>query len=411
MTGTASTPTPLGNASAEAHDPRHFRDVLSQFPTGVAVIAALDEHGQPVGMAVGTFNSVSLDPPLVSFMPARSSSTFPRIAKAESFCVSVLAADQEDVCRAMAVSGVDKFDGVSWFAAPSGAPVIHGSLAWIDCTPVQTHDAGDHLIVIGRVGQLSELRNAAPLVFFRGGYGAFSASSIVAAPEADLVEQIRLVGRARHDMESLANELDLECLAIAETGDQTVCLGIADAPSPSYIPSRVGYRTPLVRPVASVFVAWDTDAARRWLADDTQDGQETGRAALERVRRRRWSIALGDPAYDRLERTVGLMLRDGTPEDEIDAVMQMLSSDRFDPDLDDDGSYDVRMLTAPVFGPTGVTLGLAVRGFRRPLTGAEVAAIARRLVAASDSLSLKVGGATPLDAARAAAAGGESSHD
>lgn len=385
-------------ATAPPHDSRYFRDVLGQFPTGVAVITALDAEGRPLGMAVGTFSSISLDPPLVGFMPARTSSTYPKIEATGRFCVSILGADQEDVCRAMATRGADKFDGIPWFPAPSGAPVIDGALAWIDCTLAHRHEAGDHHIVLGEVDQLSELRPGPPLVFFRGGYGGFTTPSLMAAPERDLVELIELAGRARPHMERLARELDLECLAVGAAGHQTVCLAIADSPDADYISSRVGYRTPFVFPVGSVFVAWDPDGTDAWLPGEDPAHKAAGEAALRRTRRRRWSVAIGDDHYDQLERAVGLQLRHPSP-DELDGVMRGLRGEHFDPDLDPHTPYDVRMLTAPVFGPGKVELGLAVRGFRRHLTGAEVERVAARLVEAADEVSGKIGGADALAAA------------
>ncbi|MGW5974920.1 flavin reductase [Streptomyces sp. NPDC055186] len=386
-----------GQATIPAQDSRYFRDVLGQFPTGVAIITALDAEGRPLGMAVGSFSSVSLDPPLVGFMPARTSSTYPKIEAAGQFCVSILGADQEDVCRAMATRGADKFDGISWFPAPSGAPVIDGALAWIDCSLAQRFEAGDHFIVVGEVERLAELRPGPPLVFFRGGYGGFTTTSLMVAPERDLVELIELAGRARPHMERLARELDLECLAVGTVDRQTVCLAIADSPTPDYTSSRVGYRTPFVFPVGSVFAAWDPAGADGWLPQDAARAA-AGEAALRRTRGRRWSVAIGDDHYDQLEHAVGLQMRHPS-DDELGGVMSRLRGEQFDPALDPHTSYDVRMLTAPVFGPRKVELGLAVRGFRRHLNGAEVERVAARLVEAADEVSSRIGGADVLAAA------------
>jgi 3-hydroxy-9,10-secoandrosta-1,3,5(10)-triene-9,17-dione monooxygenase reductase component len=114
-------------------DPQRLRSTLGNYPTGVSVITAIVATGAPAGMAVGTFTSVSLDPPVIAFLPDHSSSSFPRIRTATSFCVNVLAADQHDVCRAFVVRGGDKFAGVKWSGAVSGAPRLHGTAAWIDC--------------------------------------------------------------------------------------------------------------------------------------------------------------------------------------------------------------------------------------------------------------------------------------
>lgn len=152
-------------------DPMHFRKVLGHFPTGVAVITGIDASGQPAGMAVGSFTSVSLDPPLVAFLPDRSSTSWPKIQEGGSFCVNVLGADQEYVSRAFATKGGDKFAAFTWSAAGSGSPMIDGVLAWIDCDIDAVHEAGDHYIVVGRVRELDIAAvDGKPLIFFKGAY-------------------------------------------------------------------------------------------------------------------------------------------------------------------------------------------------------------------------------------------------
>ncbi len=154
-------------------DSARYRQVLGHFPTGVTVITAAP-GGEPAGMAVGSFCSVSLDPPLVAFFPDRSSSSWPKIETAGVFCVNVLAEDQEDVCRRFAMKGEDKFAGLGWTPAGTGSPLIDGVLAWIDCDIESVTDAGDHFCVLGRVRELDVAHDGAPLVFFRGGYGRFT---------------------------------------------------------------------------------------------------------------------------------------------------------------------------------------------------------------------------------------------
>ncbi|MDH6523336.1 3-hydroxy-9,10-secoandrosta-1,3,5(10)-triene-9,17-dione monooxygenase reductase component [Streptomyces sp. SAI-135] len=155
---------------------RQFRSVLGNFPSGIAAITSLDAEGRAVGMAVSSFTSVSLDPPLVAFLPGKASATFPAIARRGTFCANVLAAGQEDVCRALAVSGGDKFANLSWQPGPHGNPVLEGVVAWIDCTIEAVHDAGDHHIVIGRVDDLAADATADPLLFFRSRYHQLAAA-------------------------------------------------------------------------------------------------------------------------------------------------------------------------------------------------------------------------------------------
>jgi flavin reductase (DIM6/NTAB) family NADH-FMN oxidoreductase RutF len=160
-------------SSSSTFDSAKFRQVLGHFPTGVTVVTAVGEDG-PVGLAVGSFASVSLDPPLVAFFPARNSSSWPKIEAAGVFCVNILAEAQEDVCRRFAAKGDDKFAGLGWQAAGSGSPLLDGVVAWIDCHIESVTDAGDHFCVLGRVHDLAVAHDGAPLVFFRGGYGRFA---------------------------------------------------------------------------------------------------------------------------------------------------------------------------------------------------------------------------------------------
>lgn len=153
-------------------DGYEFRRVLSHFPTGVTVVSAVDDDG-PVGMAVGSFSSVSLDPPLVMFCPARTSSTWQRIRGSGSFCVNILGHNQLDLCDLFAGQDPDKYAGVAWTPASSGSPVIGGAIAWIDCEIHAVYDGGDHDIVVGLVKELDVDTDHGPLLFFRGGYGRY----------------------------------------------------------------------------------------------------------------------------------------------------------------------------------------------------------------------------------------------
>lgn len=155
-------------------DPAEFRRVLGHFASGVTIVTALDAEG-PAGFACQSFASLSLDPPLVAFMVARTSTTWPRIADAGSFCVNILGAGQGDLCRSFAVSGADKFAGVEWDPAPAtGSPRLAHSPAWIDCTITAVHTGGDHLIVVGRVESLGATEDGDPLLFHQGRFGRFS---------------------------------------------------------------------------------------------------------------------------------------------------------------------------------------------------------------------------------------------
>ena len=155
----------------ETLDPREFRRILGHYPTGVCVVTALSPAG-PVGMVVGSFTSVSLQPPLVAFLPDRKSNTWPKIEAAGHFCVNVLAQSQRKVCEALASKADNKFDAIPYRLSGSGLPLIEDVVAWIDCQLFAVHEAGDHYIAIGRVLALDVERPEPPLVFLRGGYGS-----------------------------------------------------------------------------------------------------------------------------------------------------------------------------------------------------------------------------------------------
>jgi flavin reductase (DIM6/NTAB) family NADH-FMN oxidoreductase RutF len=152
-------------------DPGHFRQVLAHLPTGVTVIAAHGEDG-PVGMAANSVTSVSLDPPLVLFCPAKSSTTWPKIRAAGSFCINVMAGHHEEVTRQFAAKEADRFAGVQCDHRPTG-PGLCDAVAWVECRMEEEREAGDHTIVVARVVAIEAAAEVDPLVFFRGSYGSF----------------------------------------------------------------------------------------------------------------------------------------------------------------------------------------------------------------------------------------------
>jgi flavin reductase (DIM6/NTAB) family NADH-FMN oxidoreductase RutF len=162
------------SAHTSSIDSARFRQVLGHFPTGVTVVTATTPEG-PVGLAVGSFFSVSLEPPLVAFCAGKTSSSYPRVEAAGHFVVNVLGDHQEDVCRVFAGKG-DKFAGLGHRPSPvNGAPVVNDVLAWLDCDIDTVHEAGDHWIVVGRVREMEVGdERGGPLVFYRGGFGRFA---------------------------------------------------------------------------------------------------------------------------------------------------------------------------------------------------------------------------------------------
>jgi 3-hydroxy-9,10-secoandrosta-1,3,5(10)-triene-9,17-dione monooxygenase reductase component len=159
-----------GAGAPIAVDPAQFRRVLSHFCSGVVVVTAV-AGGRPVGLTCQSFSSLSVDPPLVMFGAARASRSWPDVRRVGRFAVNVLGDDQAEVSRTFARTGVDKFTGLTWRPGLTGAPLLDGALAHIECELTAVHDGGDHEIAVGRVLTLAERADEAhPLLFFRSEY-------------------------------------------------------------------------------------------------------------------------------------------------------------------------------------------------------------------------------------------------
>ncbi|NWJ73925.1 flavin reductase family protein [Pseudonocardia sp. ICBG1122] len=153
-------------------DAGEFRRVLGHLPTGVTVVTAWTPDG-PVGMAANSVTSVSLEPPLVLFCVAATSTTWPAIDAVGRYCVNVVAGHHEELVRGFSRRGIDRFAGVGVDDRPGG-PGLDDAVAWLDCAAYDRHVAGDHTIVVARVLAVEAAAERHPLVFYRGGYGTFA---------------------------------------------------------------------------------------------------------------------------------------------------------------------------------------------------------------------------------------------
>jgi 3-hydroxy-9,10-secoandrosta-1,3,5(10)-triene-9,17-dione monooxygenase reductase component len=168
----------MSDEALSPFDSAQFRKVLGHFPTGVTIVTGIADD-KPAGFTIGSFTSVSLDPPLVGFLAQVSSDTWEAMAPARRFCVNVLRDNQASLCWRFAKSGVgdDRFDEVTWTHSPTGCPIIEGVGAWIDCTLEHQIELGDHYMVVGRVVDLAHHEEShTPLVFFKGSLGRFDAA-------------------------------------------------------------------------------------------------------------------------------------------------------------------------------------------------------------------------------------------
>jgi 3-hydroxy-9,10-secoandrosta-1,3,5(10)-triene-9,17-dione monooxygenase reductase component len=157
--------------AAETPDARSFRDALGRFATGIALVTAAPD-GEPAGLIVNSLASVSLEPPLLSFCPSRSSLTWSRMRRARRFGINVLGRQHERFAIRATPAGADRFAGLDWELARSGVPLLTDALATLECEIVAEHPTGDHWIVVGRVDDVRISPMKDPLVFFAGAFGA-----------------------------------------------------------------------------------------------------------------------------------------------------------------------------------------------------------------------------------------------
>ena len=385
--------------SAGALDPRQFRNVLGQYPTGVTLITATQTDGEHVGMVVGTFTSVSLEPPLVGFLPDRSSSSWPKIEASGSFTANVLTSSQEDVVRAFTQKQDDRFTRFEWLPTESGGLRLKGAAAWVDCTIEDVRPAGDHYLVLGGVRDLGDGDSAdLPLLFLRGGYGSFSIPSVQSSDTA-LFSHLAAVDAARPEIESLAADLEVECLVTVAIEDFVFVASAAGLEwSPVRFRAPVGVAFPLAAPIAPTHAAWGReDAARRWIAEGRRllgsiDVDLVSRE-LTTVRYRGYDLTTSRAAQSEWARSVNTASGAGTV-DLTDSMRQVLMS------IADGTSQviadgNVSSISAPVFTPDGDVAICLFLNFAGEEPAARVELCLERLLASTARLTARLGGTAP----------------
>jgi flavin reductase (DIM6/NTAB) family NADH-FMN oxidoreductase RutF/DNA-binding IclR family transcriptional regulator len=345
---------------------------MGHYPTGVAVITARQADDTPVGMVVGTFTSVSLEPPLVGFLPSRSSTTWPAIREAGRFCANVLGADQEHVCRAFATKSPDRFTVHTGTGAGSPIPRVAGAVLWIDCDIEAVLPAGDHDIVLGAVRGVDVAEEAGmPLLFLRGGYGAPHLPSLQ-AEAAGLGILLRLADLVRPEAEAISRDLGLECAVIGALDDTAVMLAAAGIDSaPRRSKTTVGSTFPLAAPFGPLFVAWAPASERQaWLVRGQvltgATDHSLGEGELAAVRALGYAVTTGHATEEHFRKAVtGIHDRAAVAE-----VLTAIHSRGPEPGLRApmEDLADVTSMSVPVRIPDGrVVLVLHLMGF----TGAE----------------------------------------
>jgi flavin reductase (DIM6/NTAB) family NADH-FMN oxidoreductase RutF len=155
--------------TSEAFSHRAFRDALGHFPTGVTVVTAHNDGGQAVGITANSFNSVSLDPPLVLWSLAKSSPNLDAFLACTHYAINVLAVDQVALSRRFGETHPDRFSGIAWQPGLGGAPLIQGCSAHFECRNQIRHEGGDHIIFVGEVERFARFDRPS-LLFSRSRY-------------------------------------------------------------------------------------------------------------------------------------------------------------------------------------------------------------------------------------------------
>lgn len=166
-------------------DTRRFRDALGQFPTGVTIITTVTSAGERLGMTISSFNSLSLDPPLILFSIVRQANSFAAWQKAERYAINVLSEDQEELSNRFARPKGEKWVDQTVLSGRTGVPLLPNAVIAFECEAYGRHDGGDHEIFVGRVVELREnqAKRGRPLVFFGGQYRRLGTADALTPPE------------------------------------------------------------------------------------------------------------------------------------------------------------------------------------------------------------------------------------
>ncbi len=385
-----------GSDSAAADAARHFRQTLGHYPTGVAIITATVDD-RPVGMVVGSFTSVSLDPPLVAFFADNGSETWATLKRSGSFCANVLSSPQEALSRQFVKRGTDRFADIAWAPAPSGSPILDSVVAWVDCDIVSVTEYGDHQMVVGRVRDLAANDPVPPLIFHRGGYGEFNQRSLISAPERDLVDALKLVDISRGILDRLSADLHLECTVTAAIGSNSVVLARIFPEFTDAVGSPVGYRVPLAPPLGPALMAWATqEELDAWFARSpvrlTDEAKGQYLELLARLREDGWAWFSKDTDFQRIQTLLDTAAMEGRPKEEVHRDAQRIVGEpgfRFMPDPLDPGTrHELYSVVAPVVLPDRDTvIGINVIGGGKVFTAEQIAAIGERLRNAAASVA------------------------
>ncbi|GAC50735.1 flavin reductase family protein [Gordonia aichiensis] len=355
-------------------DSQLFRDVTGHYPTGVVVVTGRDAEGELLAMVVGSFNSVSLEPPLVSFMPMKTSRTFAKMRECPSVCINILAGEQEDVVFAIAQRWENKFDGIAWHPSPSGDPVLADAVAWIDTRIDDVIEAGDHWIVLCAVHDMAVENPVSPLIYFQSGYGSFVCTSLMARMDHEILPAIHAAHAARPIVEHLAKQIGCEVTIFTSVSEDEVATVLSVTGPGMGHEGDFARRVPMIPPIGDTyFFDQPTESQERWierLRGADPEVKETFRQRLSYLRENGYLYSRlpedqGRAAYEIIRDATELYSSGRlTPAQQriIRSAMINSSVDYRVEELDEDQRYQLGSIVVPVRDRRGVyslTLRLA----------------------------------------------------
>jgi flavin reductase (DIM6/NTAB) family NADH-FMN oxidoreductase RutF len=374
----------MSSATPVDIDQQVFREVSGHYPTGVAVVTGRDALGNVLALVVGTFSSVSLDPPLVSFMPMKTSRTFDRMRYCTSLCINIIGGRQEREVVTIAQRWENKLEGIDWFASPSGDPVLSDSIAWIDTRVCQVVEAGDHWIVLCAVNDLAVTNPVAPLIFFQGGYGSFVCTSLMARMDHEILPAIQAAHGARAHVEALATRIGCAVSVFTAVGSDEMAAVLQATGAAVDGDSILAQRIPMVPPIGDTYLFdLPTEEQERWIAklrngDDEEKLVHRDRLAFVRANGYLVSFlpAEGQAAYTSMRqatKTYETGRMTPSQERQIRESIRRTPVDYRTREIDDTQCYDVGSLVLPVRDCDGrYTLTLRLAQLPLRVTGVTV---------------------------------------
>lgn len=371
--------------SPPAFDPKIFREVMGHYPTGVAVVTGRTDEGEILALVVGTFSSVSLDPPLVSFMPMKTSRTFQNLRSCTSICINILGGDQEAEVMKIAQRWENKLEGIDWFPSPSGDPVLRDSISWIDTKITEVVEAGDHWIVLCAVQDMDVINPVTPLLFFQGGYGSFVGNALMSRMNTDILPAIHSAHSASAELEKLADEIGCEVTVAAALNADELATVYSTVGENISIEAGLADRLPLVPPIGdSVIFAQSEEIQKHWLGKIRNASDEflaLHQERLDYLKTHGYVVAFlpesGTKAYEKIVAATKEYKKAGlTPAEERSIREAIHRADEVDyqvREIEDHITYDMGAIAFPVKDPAGEnTMTLRIAQLPAKVEGATV---------------------------------------